>query len=193
MAAPQMLSGATGGDEEAGHAQEQAESFCARVRSAKHPSQLFCTAPGTRGPDALLSRDAETLARFGVAYEEIADSLQEVLCAALAGPQMTTKSMVLRILTLGRFPRREPGFVTPRFRVYVTFWLGLQECPWCESVEYGNFDFEITNRRIHESIRGPGLLIHLIRRHRFFEGIESPYRVDPEKLMRVLEVIPPAK
>ena len=25
----------------------------------------------------------------------------------------------------------------------------------------------------------------------FFEGLESPYRVDPEKLMRVLELIPP--
>jgi hypothetical protein len=28
-------------------------------------------------------------------------------------------------------------------------------------------------------MEGPGLIIHLIREHGFFEGLNSPYRVDP--------------
>jgi hypothetical protein len=32
------------------------------------------------------------------------------------------------------------------------------------------------------------LIVHLIREHGFFEGRESPYRVDPGDLVRVLEL-----
>jgi hypothetical protein len=37
---------------------------------------------------------------------------------------------------------------------------------------------------------GPDLIVHLITEHGFFEGQESPYRVDPERLARLLELGP---
>ena len=46
----------------------------------------------------------------------------------------------------------------------------------------------ILNRETGESFTGPGLIVHLIREHHFFEGKESPYRVEPEKAVRVLEL-----
>lgn len=39
----------------------------------------------------------------------------------------------------------------------------------------------------------PGLIIHLIREHHFFEGFGSPYRVDPTELARLLELGPCAQ
>ena len=150
---------------------------------------------GFLGPEesleAVLSRDAETLARHGVACEEIANALEELLHSAFEPPPTTIKTLAQRIFSLGKSPSWAPGLDTPEFRVYITVFLGIQECPWCEQANNGCIDFEIINRRINESIRGPGLIAHLIRQHHFFEGVESFYRVDPEKLMRVLELIPP--
>ena len=37
-------------------------------------------------------------------------------------------------------------------------------------------------------LSGPGLIVHLIRAHGFFEGFHSPSRVDPRALARVLEL-----
>jgi hypothetical protein len=48
--------------------------------------------------------------------------------------------------------------------------------------------FLILNRRSGESVTGPGLIVHLIREHQFFEGSESPYRLEPSKAIRVLEL-----
>jgi hypothetical protein len=40
----------------------------------------------------------------------------------------------------------------------------------------------VTNRKTRAEIRGPGLVVHLIRDHHFFEGLLSPSRVDPAQL-----------
>lgn len=47
----------------------------------------------------------------------------------------------------------------------------------------------ILNRKTGESFTAPALIVHLIRAHHFFEGVESPYRVDPEKVIRTLEIL----
>jgi hypothetical protein len=39
-------------------------------------------------------------------------------------------------------------------------------------------------------MRGPELITHLIREHGFFEGFESPYRVDPRALAELLQLGP---
>jgi hypothetical protein len=66
---------------------------------------------------------------------------------------------------------------------------GIQLCPWrCVGCEGGSGGFVIRNRRTGETIEGGDLIVHLIRKHHFFEGVESPYRVDPQKLVRVLEI-----
>jgi hypothetical protein len=37
-------------------------------------------------------------------------------------------------------------------------------------------------------LQGPGLLVHLLRHHRFFEGPGVPYRVEPAQLNRFLDL-----
>lgn len=53
------------------------------------------------------------------------------------------------------------------------------------SYRYGNVEFLIV-RKDHQWLRGSGLMVHLIGDHRFFEGKESPFRLDPEQAARVL-------
>ena len=74
-----------------------------------------------------------------------------------------------------------------------TAWRGSQVCPWRDEIGYNNFphsshDFEIYNKETNEELFFPGLIVHLIREHHFYEGKDSPYRVDPEKAKRVLDI-----
>jgi hypothetical protein len=54
------------------------------------------------------------------------------------------------------------------------------------SYRHANLEFLIVGRDTRQSLRGSGLLVHLIRDHRFFEGEHSPFRIDPEQAVRVL-------
>jgi hypothetical protein len=53
-------------------------------------------------------------------------------------------------------------------------------------VRHASIDWRLTNLETGEELTGPGLVVHLIRDHEFFEGRMSPNRVDPLKLARVL-------
>lgn len=54
---------------------------------------------------------------------------------------------------------------------------------------HGDRDFLLVNRRTRKHIQGAGMMPHLIREHRFFEGQRSAYRLDPEELARVLGLV----
>ncbi|HEX4418891.1 MAG TPA: hypothetical protein VH165_13360 [Kofleriaceae bacterium] len=56
---------------------------------------------------------------------------------------------------------------------------------------HANLEFLIVHRETRETLRGSGLLVHLIRDHHFFEGKASPFRIDPERAVRVLGLEPP--
>ncbi|WP_441292338.1 tetratricopeptide repeat protein [Sorangium sp. KYC3313] len=56
------------------------------------------------------------------------------------------------------------------------------------SYRYGNLEFLIVHRETGRFLRGSGLLVHLIRDHCFFEGEESPFRLDPERAAHVLGI-----
>jgi hypothetical protein len=51
---------------------------------------------------------------------------------------------------------------------------------------HGDRDFLVVDRTRRTYLRGSGLLPHLIREHRFFEGPHSRYRLDPTRAARVL-------
>jgi hypothetical protein len=57
-------------------------------------------------------------------------------------------------------------------------------------VRHASVAWHVRNRHTSEELSGPGLIVHLIRAHRFFEGFESPHRVDPLALARVLGLGP---
>ena len=109
----------------------------------------------------VVAQDAGTLKRLGFSYDQIATALNEVI---------------------GEHVHRD--FLD----VDTVVFCGSQSCPWgCR--QSGSVGFVIRNRRTGETIESGDLIVHLIRQHQFFEGVESPYRVDPEKLVRVLELV----
>ncbi|MFB0543825.1 MAG: hypothetical protein ACETVR_03490 [Candidatus Bathyarchaeia archaeon] len=151
--------------------------------------------------------DTATLKRLGVTHDQIADKIEELLKAGIewdsAGALKLLK--VLEELEKGREGCRvrrlslhDIPVIIGHFNVKVKRYRGHQRCPWAKDQDhrctvgsgpkYGNTDFVITNNRTGEALRGPGLIVHLIRDHHFFEGRQSPYRVDPEKAARVLEL-----
>jgi hypothetical protein len=96
--------------------------------------------------------------------------------------------------SLGNLPDVDTGYlVDDRLQVFFAQYRGLQDCPWkCDYDHWAYFDFLILNRRSGEYVTGPGLIVHLIREHHFFEGLASPYRVEPAKVIRVLDLVPAA-
>jgi hypothetical protein len=124
--------------------------------------------------DAVMARDAKTLASLGVAPGLVARRIREVVGEAL--------------------DRWSPGdggvYDVDRFRVSFTQYRGYQECPWgCEDEpRWASIDFEIENVHSGAKLEGPGLIAHLVEEHSFFEGRESPYRVEPRLAVEVLEL-----
>jgi len=128
--------------------------------------------------EEVLARDARTLDEANLSPDELANSIERLLDAAETA-------------------RRRSARVDGQFDVSVEVFTGFQICPWAPSphsgqctagggVRHASVNWHVRNRSTGDELRGPGLIAHLIRAHRFFEGFESPYRVDPLALARVL-------
>ena len=159
----------------------QGEPDRAELEARMRPGALSQT--GFLGPDEslefVLARDTETMERLGVSFEELANRLEALLDKALRSPRH----------------RARIGPVQVKLEVYT----GFQICPWAPDpdagqctaagpVSHASLDWTIRNTRTGQTLSGPGLITHLIRAHSFFEGLESPNRVDPEALVEVLEL-----
>ena len=158
--------------------------------------------------ETVLAQDGQLLKTLGISYEQIAGALESTLQSAQDqrhtllmshSPEWEQRES-MRIpklhwpesvphFTAENLPHTDVGYlVEDRFQVFIAQYRGLQNCPWgCEHDRWSSFDFLLLNRKSGKYVTGPGLIVHLIRKHRFFEGLESPYRVDPAKLIEVLE------
>ena len=134
--------------------------------------------PGERLGD-VLTADAEVLQKLKVSHEELASKLDALVVAAEKSPDHQSRQGVLQC----RIQLRQ----------------GFQICPWAPNphraqcaaglgVQHGSVDWWLTNLKTGERMEGPGIAVHLIRDHHFFEGQESPHRVDPTRLARVLNL-----
>jgi hypothetical protein len=128
---------------------------------------------------SVLEHDGHTLAKLGVTADDLADSLDELLAAAI-----NSKATAIRA-----------GPYTIRIRHYK----GPQACPYAVdpheqpclgsgNPRFAAIDWSISNSRNGVKLSGPGLIVHLIKAHGFFEGLASPYRVPPERLAELLEL-----
>jgi hypothetical protein len=155
--------------------------------------------------EAVIDQDARTLASQGIWYDQIAEALERILMSAFeqardAQPRKYGRGRfpnlyhpeTLPDFALDNLPPPETGILVDDLQVFTCKYRGFQTCPWECAVtpNWGSFDFLILNRKTAEYVTGPGLIVHLIRNHRFFEGIESPFRTDPTKAIRVLEISP---
>jgi hypothetical protein len=116
-----------------------------------------------------MAGDAAALHAIGVSFEDLALRLQSLLAGERASSE---------------------------YRVEITKYLGPQICPWSPNQTYtecpgigldlASIDWTIDNLQTGESAHGPGLIVHLLHDHHFAEGRQSPYRVDPVALARLL-------
>ncbi len=143
--------------------------------------------------ESVITHDAQILARYRISYEPIADALERVLRPAIKHTKGMSpypdlyKPETVPHFDLNNLPEITEGYTTGNLQVFTIGYRGIQECPWgCKAGS--SCDFLILNRQTGESVTGSYLVVHLIREHHFFEGMESPYRTDPTILIRVLEL-----
>lgn len=128
----------------------------------------------------VLAHDRQTLCDLGLSVREIASALESLIVAAELSPSRQSQA----------------GPIVCRLRIHQ----GFQLCPWtlnpnagqCKTgggVRHASVDWHITNTETQAEMVGPGLIVHLIRDHAFFEGPGSPNRVDPARLAEVLGLI----
>jgi hypothetical protein len=152
------------------------EELDARLRTGGFSQRGFL-GPGERLDD-VIARDSARLVRLGVTHEDVADRLESVIA-------------------VGERQRERWVRAAADLRVHVIVYRGYQLCPWttepddgqCTSgggVRFASIDWRIRHDRTGAELRGPGLIVHLIRAHHFFEGPASPYRVDPDALCALL-------
>jgi hypothetical protein len=128
----------------------------------------------------VLDTDALALQKLGLTAPELAWPLRTLLETTIEA-----KTETLRI---------EP------FRVRLHRYKGTQVCPFAPqpydvpcpggAAWMGSFDWDIHNERSGVHLKGPGLIVHLILAHGFFEGVHSPYRVEPEDLAKLFGLGP---
>jgi hypothetical protein len=157
--------------------------------------------------DSLLgARDAAVLELVTESREDMEEAVQKALVAVTAAEQRfgPVEALPAAVRTRrgsrrGRTMRRGPGaLVDGRFEVLMMPTAGWQECPWSptklfgggEPCATGSGDWGIRDRQRGIEMRGPELITHLIREHGFFEGFDSPYRVDPRALAELLQLGP---
>jgi len=153
----------------------------------------------TESLEFVLAQDEQALIKQRLTFEEIADELEKIVKSAVEqehdfrSAESRKRSQYFpnfdqSIVTPENLPSLDVGYLIDNYQVFFAGTKGTQDCPWnCHlSNDWSSFIFLLLNRQTGEYITAPGLIVHLIREHHFFEGMESPYRVDPLKLAQVL-------
>jgi len=74
------------------------------------------------------------------------------------------------------------------FEVKVESVRGLLPSPFGGPGMYGKINTTVHNKRLQRSITYTDLHIHFIEEHGFYEGTGSPFRLEPDDLIDILEV-----
>ncbi|PNR95742.1 hypothetical protein [Petrotoga sp. 9PWA.NaAc.5.4] len=90
------------------------------------------------------------------------------------------------LLEKGKEAFDEPVTVDNKWLIKVDEARGHLPCPFEDGI-FRKVNLRIRNLKNNEEILLSELSIHLIEKHHFFQGKGSKFRVDPEKLKKVLE------
>ncbi len=160
--------------------------------------------------EVVLAQDNQTLKALDISCEQIAEALEKILQSALDQRNKLLEENSQEWLqregqepifdlyqpeyipnfSLNNLPSTDLGYlIGNKFQVFMRQYRGLQEYPWgCEYDYLSSLTFLILNRQSGKFVTGSGLIVHLIRKHHFFEGIKTPFRVDPARVADVLEL-----
>ncbi len=130
--------------------------------------------------EEVIKKDTQTLELLGIGYSNLADALEAIIKAGEARPGWSIRYQ--------------------HFSIKAIIYPGFQICPWADSsgnkqctsggvMRHASVDWTIKNHKNGMEMSGPGMIVHLIREHHFFEGEQSPYRIDPLKLAQLLDLI----
>jgi len=123
----------------------------------------------TRNLVDIIASDSMTVNRLNTTCKAIADRMEYFKNLGLTG--------------LGEFIS-----VDDTFDVKVDSVRGLLPSPFGGKGMYGKINTTVVNKKTGRSIVYTDLHIHFIADHCFFEGKGSPFRLEPEDLVTVLEV-----
>ncbi len=123
----------------------------------------------TRNLVDIIASDSMTVNRLNTTCQAIADRMEYFKNLGLTG--------------LGEFIS-----VDDTFDVKVDSVRGLLPSPFGGKGMYGKINTTVVNKKTGRSVVFTDLHIHFIADHCFFEGKGSPFRLEPEDLVTVLEV-----
>lgn len=149
----------------------------------------------------VISKDMETLKRLNVTHTQVAQRMKSILIAVRNSPKADLR-ISQRIEATREVKRKgwcawsNTCYDIENFIVEINTWGGAQRCPFqhpedetYHGYRYGSQDVYVLNKTTNEIIFFSSLLPHMIKRHAFFEGA-GLYRVDPESVVRILEIRP---
>ena len=117
----------------------------------------------------ILTDDQGAVNSLGITHRMIAQRLREITEKAREG--------------LG-----DPIVVEGKFDVEVHEARGKIPCPWSHPGLYPKTYVRLEKMETGETLLWSDLAIHLIEEHGFYQGEGSPYRLDPAKIKRILEL-----
>ncbi|SHE90369.1 hypothetical protein SAMN02745164_01379 [Marinitoga hydrogenitolerans DSM 16785] len=135
--------------------------------------------PGIITADGFLGNDERNLVDIIMEDEEILISLN-----------CTIEKIIKKMLYLKKAGEKglgEPITVDGKWEVQVGEARGHLPCPFEDGI-FRKVVTKVTNLENNESIIFSDLSIHLIEKHLFFQGKGSPFRLDPLKLIKVLDI-----
>lgn len=118
----------------------------------------------------IIEEDNETVKRIGLTHEKIADVLVEFKKIGEVG--------------LGDLVNYK-GY----FEIKVETYRGKLPCPFGDKGVFQKNEITVINKKLNEKIVYTELSIHLIKEHGFYQGKGSVYRLDPEKIVQILEIL----
>jgi len=141
----------------------------------------------------VIDRDLELLRNVGITTKQIADRLETAVEQAFRVIELLDRSRT-KDNEESQLDLWSTGVRIGPWELREVSWRGSQVCPFvnaygvvCHGDSHGCSDFSLINIRMQKFLTFPGLAIHLIREHRFFEG-NVPHRVDPLVACEVLEI-----
>ena len=125
-----------------------------------------------RSLQQIIAADTHMVALLGTSHAQIADRLARLTRRGQAG--------------LG-----DPVLLGGRYELCVTDFRGTVTCPWGDAGAWPKSHIVLTDRHTAVSLQWTHLCLHLIAQHGFYQGIGSPYRLDPRTLQFLLTDLAP--
>jgi len=121
----------------------------------------------TRTADEIINDDTARMAALAVTADEIASRMRRITEKARGG--------------LGTWVR-----IDDKLRAMVHEAKGRLTCPWPHPGEFDKTVTTVERLDSAEGTRWADLNIHMIEKHSFFEGKGSPFRIEPDKIIRII-------